>query len=1046
MLKKLKLNRFLGILLSTIILVSQWVPIKVNGENVTNAISVISREKLSFTPTSMVQDPNDTVLYMTDVANKRVVAYNYVTNTTSYVQFQLQPENITYANGEIYVCLLKGAHDINNTGGQQGAVAIIDGSTIKTGNPAVKEQFDIDIDPYGITADTVGNIYISTVSSKKTNIKCYNRTTKQLISESHSPIYAYSKGQTNIKYNAANNKIYYYSQEHVISYYSTSTSLGSYSINNGQISWDGQLDGYSDSQRGDSFALSPEGKYIITPLGSVYMTGLNKYEDRIFIKNTGQKYDDYTFNSEDNLIYGSDNKRIAIYDYKNFNFLDEYYLDNIINRLFYKDDKLIALTKDINNTFYIEVMAKPVFTAMPYLIASSIEDGSINIPLTNEIVLTFSENIHFIDNNRFRVSDGINGIDNTQIIDGNKLTIKFNNGMEYNKLYEIRGGGAIANDSNVIANVPAVIKFTTEKTQGDNEQIKHIYSNNLIIDKDTTINGDIIVNPYTELIIKTGAKLRVTGSIVNYNTIINYGDLVVDGNIYCESISQDSFNFGAGILFNKGSVNKENSKNYPEPYNSITPSGEITTDKGYVEFSCIGQNGFRITTANETLFESYDYDTLRVRSRRHQLKIGDNNVTVYIEDNLGHKYQKSILVHCTATPLKVLNVYPTNLTDALQPIFETVYVQFDDEVSPSTNFEDITYNFSSAYGEIIADNQGKKTILRIRSSIKLNYNSKYTIKIPCDAVKGVSNSQVMASDYSTSFTTDSEYTRLAGNNRYATSVSICKNGWKSSNTVVLATGENFPDALSAAPLAAKYDAPILLTETNRLTSEVKDEIKRLGAGDVIIIGGTGAVSTQVENELLSMGVSCRRIFGKDRFETSVKISKELGAVDTAIIATGLNFPDALSIAPFAAAYQIPILLTDNSNIPDSVRNYISSTNVQHTIVVGGSGVISDVAKNSLPDPQRLAGANRYQTNFQIISAFKADLSTAYFATGINFPDALAGAPLAAQRYSPVILVDKGMDQDIFATWRFYNNKYTVKKVLGGTGAVSQDLIDSIIYN
>jgi putative cell wall-binding protein len=170
--------------------------------------------------------------------------------------------------------------------------------------------------------------------------------------------------------------------------------------------------------------------------------------------------------------------------------------------------------------------------------------------------------------------------------------------------------------------------------------------------------------------------------------------------------------------------------------------------------------------------------------------------------------------------------------------------------------------------------------------------------------------------------------RLAGADRYSTSVSVAASGWGSgASTVILATGENFPDALSAVTIAKKYDAPIILTTTDTINTDAYNEIKALGAKTVYIVGGIGVVSNSAANSLGSLGITVERLAGSDRFETSVKIADKLGPVNEAFIVTGEDFPDALSVAPIAAQKGIPILLTAKDNLPDSVKSYLESNNI-----------------------------------------------------------------------------------------------------------------------
>ncbi|MFP3339117.1 cell wall-binding repeat-containing protein, partial [Micrococcus sp. SIMBA_131] len=95
--------------------------------------------------------------------------------------------------------------------------------------------------------------------------------------------------------------------------------------------------------------------------------------------------------------------------------------------------------------------------------------------------------------------------------------------------------------------------------------------------------------------------------------------------------------------------------------------------------------------------------------------------------------------------------------------------------------------------------------------------------------------------------------RLSGKDRYETAIEISNEGWEQADTVVITRGDGFADALAGAPLAYKYDAPILLTENHSMDREVQKEIKRLGASKAIVLGGSGAVSNYVAYQLKGLG-------------------------------------------------------------------------------------------------------------------------------------------------------------------------------------------------
>lgn len=251
------------------------------------------------------------------------------------------------------------------------------------------------------------------------------------------------------------------------------------------------------------------------------------------------------------------------------------------------------------------------------------------------------------------------------------------------------------------------------------------------------------------------------------------------------------------------------------------------------------------------------------------------------------------------------------------------------------------------------------------------------------------------------------YVRLGGSDRYDTSVQISQKNWDKSEYVILASGEDFPDALSATPLAKKYDAPILLTPKDSLNQLVSDEIKRLQATHIIIVGGPGAVSDTVKNVLNNRGLICSRISGANRYETSLAVANAIGSCSNAALVSGEDFPDAVSIAAFAAQNEMPILLTSSNGINDDIKKYLTSSEIQKVYIIGGSGVVSDSIQNSIPSAQRLSGTDRFATNLAVIREFARNLnfSTIYTASGSTYSDALTGSAAAVKTSSPLFLVN-----------------------------------------
>lgn len=295
--------------------------------------------------------------------------------------------------------------------------------------------------------------------------------------------------------------------------------------------------------------------------------------------------------------------------------------------------------------------------------------------------------------------------------------------------------------------------------------------------------------------------------------------------------------------------------------------------------------------------------------------------------------------------------------------------------------------------------------------------------------------------------------RLWGQDRYETSVAISKAGWTNSDYVILASGEGYADALCAAPLAKKYNAPILLTESNALNQNTKEEIKRLGAKHIFIIGKYASVSQSAENELASIASDVQRLGGNDRYETSVIVAKQLGTVDKVAVTSGYGFADALSIAPIAAQENMPILLTGKDELPQVVRDYIQDYNasIKNSYVIGGQGVISDTAATQLSSSAvRLSGSDRFETNLKVMQYFKDELKfdnlyvvQADGPTGNEFADALSGTALAVKTSSPVLLTYKTVSSDIENFIKANVKANTTITPLGGVAAVPDELVSGL---
>lgn len=291
-----------------------------------------------------------------------------------------------------------------------------------------------------------------------------------------------------------------------------------------------------------------------------------------------------------------------------------------------------------------------------------------------------------------------------------------------------------------------------------------------------------------------------------------------------------------------------------------------------------------------------------------------------------------------------------------------------------------------------------------------------------------------------------------GNTRYDTAVRLSQNSFQSANTVVIVNGLGLADGLAATPIATHYNGPLLLVETGRVPNSVKDEIKRLGAKNVVIVGGTGVVSQNVEKELYNIGVTkITRLGGNDRYQTSLEvvkyIDKNLYNIENIVVANGLGEADALSIAPVSGRDKMPLLLVEKNRIPNSVKDWISTQNINNAYIIGGTGVVPDSILNELNKMvkqdikvNRLGGANRYETNAKVVEKFYGSIiNKAYITRGLPLADALTSGPVAAINASPVILADNVLT----STQQSVLKKKTTYEVIQVGGTVSKTAVQNL---
>jgi putative cell wall-binding protein len=296
---------------------------------------------------------------------------------------------------------------------------------------------------------------------------------------------------------------------------------------------------------------------------------------------------------------------------------------------------------------------------------------------------------------------------------------------------------------------------------------------------------------------------------------------------------------------------------------------------------------------------------------------------------------------------------------------------------------------------------------------------------------------------------------VAGDNRFETAIKGSELAYPDgADTVVIATGMNWPDALGGASLAGALDAPILLVGSKTVGKSVLDEIERLGAESIVILGGEAAVSKSVANTLAAVdGIKkVDRIFGSDRYGTAEAIALELIKLlddkyeGEAFVATAANFPDALAAAPLAAANHWPLFLASPSR-GLSANTKAAMEDVKYVAVLGGTKVVSKAVETALQNQlgsdnvDRLSGDNRYETAAVIASygvdELGMDWNRVGIATGQNFPDALAGGVVQGKFGSVMLLTQRDvLNSATLAALDENKTGITTVTYFGGLNAVS----------
>ena len=227
-------------------------------------------------------------------------------------------------------------------------------------------------------------------------------------------------------------------------------------------------------------------------------------------------------------------------------------------------------------------------------------------------------------------------------------------------------------------------------------------------------------------------------------------------------------------------------------------------------------------------------------------------------------------------------------------------------------------------------------------------------------------------------------------------------------TVLLGRDDVSADSLASGGAQGILDAPLLLTAPDALDEATAEELERLGAEEVILLGGPQALSFDVVQALEDAGYDTRRLAGASRLETAVEIAGDVAPVASqAVLARAFpaagaadptqGFADALAGGALASRLEVPLLLTETAQLSVPTADYLAGSAIEEVFVLGGPAAVSDDVVDALEDlditVDRLSGATR------------ADTAVAIAEDGLGLEDAAATDAIA--------LVD-GQDEDAWA--------------------------------
>lgn len=339
-----------------------------------------------------------------------------------------------------------------------------------------------------------------------------------------------------------------------------------------------------------------------------------------------------------------------------------------------------------------------------------------------------------------------------------------------------------------------------------------------------------------------------------------------------------------------------------------------------------------------------------------------------------------------------------------------------------------------------------------------------TLKIPASAAGKTVTLTYSVKDHSTGATVSkfqdkhvilAQVSRLSGPSRYETNLAVNSVTGVPGGPVFVATGSQFADALSIGPVVRILHGSLFITPSNSIDAKTLSAIRALTPSAIYIVGGTGAVSPSVENQLLgASGKTPVRVAGADRYGTSKAVFEmffvnQSRAVDTAFVATGLDYPDALSAAAAGGALKAPVLLVNGrsgTDLPPSITATLKAKGTSKVLVTGGEAAVNNTILSNLSKSfkvERLAGPNRYSTNLAVnnyLTAYSPATAptSIWLATGMDFPDALSSGAAAGNLASRLVLSTKScIPKPVVSEWIAPpTSKVAQVRLVGGEGVLA----------